>query len=187
MPIVIQVVPCIKNWLANMQLLVTEGITKDIRERIDKMLLKILDCLSLITTLTSNSLYIKTLFRGDLDLRKRIQELQFSANPKIFAKASSFIALHYKPDILSLDGELDLFINGLMDSPDPYNISQIRMPAVAGLDVASSLSIGTLKSQMRSSYNKATMAEQSASVVNLVVDTKRSLTLSHKMNLTNKH
>ena len=74
------------------------------------MILKILDCLNLLTTLTSNQGFIKTLFLGDLDLRNQIHDLQLSANHKVFAKASFFIATHYREDVVGFDDELDLFI-----------------------------------------------------------------------------
>ena len=39
------------------------------------MILKILDCLNLLTTLSNDQSYIKTLFLGDIDLRNLIHDL----------------------------------------------------------------------------------------------------------------
>ena len=95
----------------------------------------------------------------------------------MFAKASHFIATHYGEDIISFDGELDLFIRSVKNSTAkdcsvmaPFKDSDVRN------------SMGNRSSQIRSSVNygnrsgkSGRVSQECDSVVNLVVATKNSM------------
>lgn len=129
LPLTLQIIPAIKSWLTNIATMnqpatstasdqsTTGGVhlSNEITDRTDRMKLKILDCLNTLANISDNAEYTKILFLGDKILRKQIQDLQFSSNAKVYARASAFLAKHYTT--LDLDAEIDLFIESIKDAP----------------------------------------------------------------------
>ena len=66
-------VPTIKHCFTNLTKLTandTAILSKDVRRRMDRLLLKILDCLTELATFTESKEFTDILFAGDEDLRK---------------------------------------------------------------------------------------------------------------------
>ena len=78
--------------------------------RVDRLILKILDSLNYIARPSIDPKYTEKLFLADFQLRSQISELQHSPNPKVFAKASAFIAKHYASEIVTFEDEVDILI-----------------------------------------------------------------------------
>lgn len=63
-----------------------------------------------MAALTRNQGHTKTLFLGDLDLQKHLIDLQMHENPKVYAKAISFIQKYCSLYVMDLEEEIDLFV-----------------------------------------------------------------------------